>query len=38
MRQHGDRVTITTGKYAGRKGTVESDVFQRTLDYPDKFA
>ena len=38
MRRRGDRVTITTGKYAGRTGTVEANVFQRTVDYPEEFA
>ena len=38
MRRRGDRVTITTGEYAGHTGTVESNVYQRTLDYPDEFA
>ena len=33
----GDRVRITTGKYAGHKGTVESNVYQRTVDYPDEW-
>ena len=37
-RRCGDRVTITTGKYAGRTGTVDSNVFQRTVDYPDELA
>ena len=31
----GDRVRITTGKCAGQTGTVESNVFQRTADYPN---
>ena len=35
MRRRGDRVTITTGKYAGHCGTVESNVFQKTVDYPN---
>ena len=26
---------ITTDKYAGHTGTVESNVYQRTVDYPD---
>ena len=26
-----------SGKYAGRKGTVEANVYQRTADYPDEF-
>ena len=38
MRRRGDRVRITTGKYAGHQGTVESNVYQRTVDYPDEFA
>ena len=38
MRRRGDRVTITTGKYAGRTGTVESNVYQKTEDYPDQWA
>ena len=38
MRRRGDRVRITTGKYAGHKGTIESNVYQRTVDYPDEFA
>ena len=37
MRRRGDRVTITTGKYAGHQGTVESNVYQRTADYPDEW-
>ena len=35
MRRRGDRVTITTGKYAGQTGTVESNVHQKTVDYPN---
>ena len=38
MRRRGDRVRITTGKYAGRSGTVESNVFQRTVDHTDEWA
>ena len=38
MRRRGERVTITTGKYAGHSGTVESNVFQRTVDFPDEWA
>ena len=38
MRRRGDRVTITTGKYAGRTGTIESNVYQKTVDYPDEWA
>jgi len=36
MRRRGDRVKITSGKYAGHTGTVESNVYQRTVDYPDE--
>ena len=28
---------ITSGKYAGHMGTVESNVYQRTVDYPDEW-
>lgn len=38
MRHRGARVKIITGKYAGQNGTVESNVFQRTVDYPDELA
>ena len=38
MRKRGDRVRITTGKYAGQTGTVESNVFQKTADYPEELA
>ena len=38
MRRRGDRVTITSGKYAGHQGTVDSNVHQRTVDYPDELA
>ena len=37
-RRRGDRVVVITGKYAGHKGTVESNVHQRTVDYPDELA
>ncbi len=37
MRKRGDRVRITSGKYAGHSGTVESNVYQRTVAYPDEF-
>jgi len=37
MRRRGDRVTITTGKYSGLQGTVEANVYQRTVDYPDEW-
>ena len=35
MRRRGDRIKITTGKYAGHTGTIESNVYQRSVDYPD---
>lgn len=35
MRKRGDRVRITTGKYAGQTGTIESNVHQRTADCPN---
>ena len=38
MRKRGDRVRITTGKYAGRTGTVEANVYQNTVDYPDEWS
>ena len=38
MRRRGDLVTITTGKYAGRTGTVEANVYQRTVYYPGEWA
>ena len=34
MRRLGDRVRIIKGKYAGRLGTVESNVHQRNVDFP----
>ncbi len=37
MRRRGDPVKITNGKYAGQSGTLESNVYQRTVDYPDKW-
>ena len=38
MRRRGEPVKTTTGKYAGRQGAVESNVYQRTVDYPDEWA
>ena len=38
MRKRGDRVRITTGKYAGQTGTIESNVHQRTADYPGELS
>ena len=37
MRKRGDRVRIISGKYAGLLGTVESNVYQRTVDNPDEY-
>ena len=37
MQRRGDRVKITTGKYAGHAGTIESNAYQRTVDYPEEF-
>ena len=37
MRRRGDRVKIITGKHAGHSGTVESNIYQRTVDCPDEF-
>ena len=36
--KRGDRVVITTGSYQGCIGTVDSAVFQRTVDHPDEHA
>ena len=36
--KRGDQVTITSGRYAGFHGAVDSAVFQRTIDYPDAFS
>ena len=33
-----DRVIITTGRYQGCTGFVDSAVFQRTVDQPDEYA
>ena len=38
MRRRGDRVTTSNSRYAGYRGMIESNVFKRTADYPDKFA
>ncbi len=37
MRKRGDRIVIISGKYTGHTGTVESNVYQRTVDYPDEY-
>ena len=31
------QVKITTGRCAGHHGTVEANVYQRTVDYPDEW-
>jgi hypothetical protein len=38
MRRRGDRVKIISGKHAGHHGTIEVNVYQKTVDYPDKWA
>jgi len=32
------KIRIISGSYAGRTGTVEAKVFQKTVDYPDEYA
>ena len=36
--RRGDRVMIVSGSHKGATGTVESLVFQRTVDHPDESA
>ena len=38
MRRRGDRVIIISGMYKGHRGTVEANVYQRTVDCPDELA
>lgn len=38
MRRRGDRVIIVSGEYAGHQGRIESNVFQRPVDYPDEWS
>ena len=38
MRWRGDRVIIISGMYEGHRGTVEANVYQKTVDYPDEWA
>ena len=38
MRRRGGKVKITTGKYAGRTGTIEANGDQPTANYPDEWA
>ena len=35
--RRGDRVVIISGRYKGRRGVVESRVYQRTVDRPDGY-
>ena len=37
MRRRGDLVMIINGKYAGHKGTVESNGHQRSVDHPGEW-
>lgn len=34
----GTGVRIISGRYAGRTGRVEANVFQRTVDFPEEYA
>ena len=38
MRHRVGRVMIIAGKYTGHQGTAESNIYQRTVDYPDELA
>ena len=38
MRRRGDRVIIISGSYEGHKGTVEANVYQKTVDYPTELS
>ena len=38
MRRRGDRVIIISGTYEDHRGAIESNVYQRTVDYPDEWA
>ena len=38
MWRRGDPAMITIGKYAGHFGGGDSNVYQRTVDYPDEWA
>jgi hypothetical protein len=31
-------VTITSGRYTGHQGTIEANVYQKTVDNPDEWA
>ena len=36
--RRGDHVMVVSGSHKGITGTVESVVFQRTVDYPNEYA
>ncbi len=36
--KRGDLVSITSGRYTGCTGLIDSAVFQRTVDYPDEYS
>ena len=36
--KRGDPVSIVSGRYMGHTGVVDSDVFHRTVGYPDEYA
>ena len=38
MRRRGDRVIITKSKYAGFRGTIEANVYQKTVGYPTELS
>ena len=38
MRRRGDRVIIISGAYEGQRGTVEANVYQKTVDDLDEWA
>ena len=37
MKRRDDGMKIISGKYAGHQGSVESNVYQRTMDYPHEW-
>ena len=37
MKRREDRVVIISGRYEGHSGTVEANVYQKTVDYPDEW-
>ena len=37
-RRRGDRVIIISGTYEGHTGTIEANVYQNTVEYPDELA